>query len=97
MPNHVHALVEQFGGQRLDKIAQSWKSYTATEINRALGRSGPLWQREYFDRFMRDGEQLAATIAYIEANPVAAKLVGTPEEWRWSSAHWRNADIIRGR
>jgi hypothetical protein len=35
---------------------------------------------------MRDEEQFARTIAYVENNPVAAKLVARPQDWRFSSA-----------
>ena len=45
-----------------------------SQANRLLGRTGPFWAREYFDRFMRDAEHLARTAAYIEGNPVKAGL-----------------------
>jgi len=89
MPTHVHVLVEPLGEATLPAIVQRWKSYTAHAVNKALGRKGALWQREYFDRFMRSSQQLAWTIAYIENNPVAAGLTTTPEEWLFSSATWR--------
>jgi putative transposase len=34
-----------------------------------------------------DEQYLLATARYIEMNPVAAKLVQSPGEYRWSSAH----------
>ncbi|MBI1187194.1 MAG: transposase [Alphaproteobacteria bacterium] len=89
MPNHVHVLAEQLPGHALHTIVHGWKSVSAHRINKALGRTGALWQREYFDRFMRDDSQLAATVAYIESNPVAAQFVETPGEWAWSSAAHR--------
>ena len=48
-----------------------------------------IWQRDYWDRFIRDDEHLAAVIHYIEQNPVAAGLVGSAEQWRWGSAGLR--------
>jgi REP element-mobilizing transposase RayT len=87
MPNHVHALAEQSQGGRLDEIVQTWKSVTAHRVNRLLNRAGPLWRREYFDRFMRSDEQLFSTRCYIEANPVSARLVSRPEDWPFSSAY----------
>lgn len=89
MPTHVHVLVEQFEGHSLSSIVQKWKSVSARAINKAEGRTGRLWQPEYFDRFMRSEEQLAWTVAYIENNPVAATLAEKPEDWRFSSANWR--------
>jgi putative transposase len=93
MPNHVHVLVEQFPNLELSSIVQTWKSVTAHAINKREGRRGQLWQREYFDRFMRNEDQFASTVAYIENNPVAAGLAAHPEEWRFSSAwagRWAN-------
>lgn len=86
MPNHVHVLVEQFPGNELSHIVQSWKSVTAHRINKREQRAGALWQREYFDRFMRNEEQFSHTVAYIENNPVAAGLIDRPGNWRFSSA-----------
>ena len=55
-------------------------------INRSLGRTGRLWRREYFDRYMRTDEQYWTTKRYIEMNPVRQALCHAPEEWRRSSA-----------
>jgi len=45
-----------------------------------------LWQREYWDRCVRDERHYAAVIDYIHHNPVKAGLVPTPEAWPFSSA-----------
>jgi REP element-mobilizing transposase RayT len=88
MPTHVHALLRTMPGHPLGRIVRSWKSYTASQANRVLERSGQFWAREYFDRFMRDDEHLLRTAAYIEANPVKAGLCENIPDWRYSSA-WR--------
>lgn len=49
MPNHVHAVMKMLPGQRLASVLHSWKSFTAHEINKAVGRRGTVWAREYFD------------------------------------------------
>jgi type I restriction enzyme R subunit len=74
MPNHVHALLTPIDGFELENVLHSIRSYTANEINRALSRSGPVWQRESYDRIVRDMEQLEAYQAYIAANPEKARL-----------------------
>jgi hypothetical protein len=35
---------------------------------------------------MRDDDHLAATLQYIEDNPVKARLVAQAAQWTWSSA-----------
>lgn len=48
------------------------------------------WQREYWDTFMRDEVQEKTAIRYIEANPVKAKLCRMAEDWKFSSARFRD-------
>jgi putative transposase len=89
MPNHVHLLMETSDAHPLPKVVQSWKSFTAKQANAILGRTGTFWDRDYFDRFIRDDGHLAAVTRYIEDNPVKAGLVGRAEEWAWGSAQRR--------
>ena len=89
MPNHVHVVFDQIEEFPLPDVVRSWKAYSAAHINRATGRRGALWARDYFDRFMRDETHLARTIDYVEINPVKAGLCRLPEDWRFSSAHRR--------
>jgi REP element-mobilizing transposase RayT len=86
MPNHVHILIEQFPGTRLQDIVDSWKSYTAKRANAILGRTGEFWMRGFRDRFIRNERHMETVRAYIRANPVKAGLSQTPESWPWSSA-----------
>ena len=86
MPNHVHGLIETGEGSPLSGVLHSWKSFTAKAINLHLNRSGTVWMLDYFDRYIRDDHHLAATIAYIQANPVKAGLVKNEGERFYSSA-----------
>lgn len=86
MPNHVHLLLIPKNNFSLSEIMHSIKSYTSHEANKILGRKGNFWSKEYFDRFMRDYEHFAKTIAYIENNPVKAGLCEKANEWQFSSA-----------
>jgi REP element-mobilizing transposase RayT len=89
MPNHVHAMIMMMEGHPLDRIVYSWKTFTARECNRLLGRSGSFWARDYYDRFIRNEAHLGQAAEYIENNPVKAGLVATPQGWSWSSARHR--------
>lgn len=88
MPNHVHVLIETFSSWDLGKIVHSWKGFPSVEANKLLGRSGEFWQREYFDRFIRDGDHYENVLRYIENNPVKAELVAKAEDWPFSSARF---------
>lgn len=89
MPNHVHALVEPAPGFGLAGVVGGWKSYTAKAANKLLKRDGVFWRREYFDRYIRGERHYAIAVAYIENNPVKARLVSEAHLWRWSSARYR--------
>jgi type I restriction enzyme R subunit/putative DNA methylase len=90
MPNHVHAVVWPRPGHTLSRILHSWKSYTAMQANRLLRREREIfWQKESYDHWIRDDEERARLVAYVEVNPVKARLCARPEEWPWSSAHDR--------
>ncbi len=93
MPNHVHVLVECMEGWPLADVVHSWKSYTAKEANRTLGREGRFWEPEYFDRFTRNEEHFRRTVAYIENNPIIAGLCGHSGDWPFSSAGWEKRNL----
>jgi putative DNA methylase len=89
MPNHIHALFTPMESHDMESILHSWKSFSAKECNRLLRRSGAFWQRETFDRFIRNARHYQNALRYIENNPVKAGLCGRPEDWQWSSARSR--------
>ena len=86
MPNHVHVLLTALPGCPLGGIVGSWKRYTARHANKLLGRTGAFWQDDYWDRFIRNEAHFAATVEYVDQNPVKAGLVGSAELWPWGSA-----------
>jgi len=90
MPNHAHAVVTPFVEHSLSETLQSWKSYSAHEINRRLNRKGRVWQKESFDHLVRNEESFEKFVAYTEWNPVVAGLVAHPVEWPFSSARHRD-------
>ena len=47
----------------------------------------PFWQREYWDRFIRDEKHFNYAVNYIHENPVKAGLVENPQEWVFSSVN----------
>ncbi len=79
MPNHVHVVFSPLGQNALASIVHSWKSFSAQAANRLLRRSGPFWQREYFDHLVRDEVSLARILRYVGQNPSTADL----RDWPW--------------
>jgi putative transposase len=95
MPNHVHAILRPLCSETLplEKILQGRKRRSSREINSLVGRIGPLWQEESFDRIIRDEEHLYRCIQYVSRNPETARLApGQFRRWvrpSWESLGWK--------
>jgi putative transposase len=85
MPNHTHliAVPSSEGGLRW-AIGEAHRRYTR-RINFREKWRGYLWQGR-FASFVMDEPYLLAAARYVELNPVRARLVRSPAQWRWSSA-----------
>jgi REP element-mobilizing transposase RayT len=93
MPDHVHMIItplsdEQGGTYGLAEIMQGIKGASARSINKALGREGKVWQREYFDRILRSHEHAEAKVEYICQNPVRKGLVKRVDDYPWLWRIW---------
>ena len=86
LPNHWHALIvpPPDGSSPLSAIIKRVKGRSACELRRAIGGSGPVWQREWFDRWIRDEAEWGKCVAYIRNNPVRAGLARTWVEHLWT-------------
>ena len=66
MPNHFHGILQLLpGGQPLGKVIAQFK---AAVTRRAQHR--PVWQRSFWDRVIRDSEELEKARSYIRFNPM---------------------------
>jgi putative transposase len=85
MPNHVHLIaVPQTENGLARAVGEAHRRYTR-RINFREKWRGHLWQERFSSFPMGESHALAAA-RYIEMNPVAAKLVANPQDYRWSSA-----------
>ena len=100
MPNHVHLLIDtsiqllQEDGSissqppedyvQLDKIMNLIKGGSSYEANLILKRTGVFWQKDSYDRLIRDEKEWCNTVDYILNNPVKAKLISNWEDWEYS-------------
>ncbi len=74
MPNHVHLLFSLMHPYQLGETIRTLKGYTARMINKQLGKSGSLWQNDYWDRLVRNQVHHEKCIEYIRGNPEKAFL-----------------------
>jgi putative transposase len=78
MPNHVHLIFTPL--QPMEKLIQVWKGVSA----RKMGH-GRIWQKNYRDTMIRDGEHFANAVRYIRRNPVKLR-AGTFTLWEGEKA-----------
>jgi REP element-mobilizing transposase RayT len=88
MPDHVHLLatfLHKPDGTmyQFREVMRSIKSYSAREVNRALGRTGTVWLDESFDHVLRADESIESKEEYLRMNPVKAGLVAEAERYPW--------------
>jgi REP element-mobilizing transposase RayT len=86
MPNHWHALLvpREPGAHSLRDIMKRVKGRSGKAIRHLCGGTGPVWQREWFDRWVRDEVEWAKIVDYIHNNPVKAGLARTWREHPWT-------------
>ena len=88
MPNHIHFVVVDGDSKvSLSEAIKRFKGRTARSCNLALGRRGPFWQRDWFDRWVRSENELQKVRRYIAQNPVKAKLACRAEDYPWWRGH----------
>ena len=102
MPDHLHALFQPWPKNQasheettfwsLPELMRSLKSFTAREINRAERKTGPVWEKETFDRFIRSDRDLAEKFHYILRNPWDADAAKENEDYPWI---WTPDDEMR--
>jgi putative transposase len=85
MTNHVHILAVPSDEESLSRCIGSTNLLYTQYINRRYKRSGRLWQNRFFSTIIEAEPYLWAVVRYIEQNPVKSKLVGKPEDYKWSS------------
>lgn len=94
MPDHVHLLVEGTDdGCDGKRFIKSSKQYAGYHFRAKTGR--PLWQRDSFERVLRDTEGSLAVARYILANPVRAGLVQRPLDYPHSGSFvWDHEGLL---
>ncbi len=84
MTNHVHLLIETLDIP-ISKIMQLINLTYTQYFNKKYCKVGHLFQGRYKSFLCDRDEYLLDLVRYIHLNPVRAKLVKEPQEYRWSS------------
>lgn len=98
MPNHLHILLQIKIGKQLQKLMQGVGLSYSIYCRKKYDFVGSLWQGRYKSIPIENDGYLMECGRYIERNPLRAKIVEDPGEYRFSSygfyAHGDNSPLI---
>jgi putative transposase len=91
MPNHWHLVLRPAADGELSDFM---KRLTVTHTQRYRVKTktvgeGPVYQGRYKSFLIQEDKHLLTVLRYVERNPIAAKLVADPMEWKYSSLYHR--------
>ena len=86
MTNHVHLVVRAQRGAGLRAAMQGLNLRYALAYKRRYGHTGHFWQDRFGSLLIADDAYLLQCSAYVDLNPVRARMVQQPQEYPWSSA-----------
>ncbi len=85
MTNHIHLMVTPCDRDALPRMMHEVDGRYAQYYNRRYKRIGTLWNGRHRSLLIGDERYWLTCLRYIAQNPVRARMVQTPEEYRWSS------------
>lgn len=85
MGNHVHLLLTPSRAGGVANLMRSLGERYAAYVDATYHRDAPLWEDRYGAAPVHVARYLLSTMRYIELNPVRARVVARPEQYRWSS------------
>ena len=89
MPDHFHIILTPSEGVTLERSVQYLKGGFSFRAKMELGIQREIWQPKYHDRRIRDREECAALLRYLEYNPVKRRLAETSHGYPFSSVNPR--------
>ena len=102
MPDHAHLLLQPWPKRNddnrsvvfwpLSELMHSIKSFSAHRINEVENRSGSVWQKEEFDRYVRSDRDLQEKFHYILRHPWDSRVAKQNEDYPWL---WTQDDDAR--
>jgi putative transposase len=85
MTNHVHLLVTPQTAQGCALMMKFLAQCYTQHVNRVRERTGSLWDSRYRSCLVASERYALTCYRYVELNPVSARMVEHPREYRWSS------------
>lgn len=84
MDNHVHLIIKT-GTEPLTRLMRRVNSIYTRWFNKKYSYIGHLFQSKYFSEIIDGDKDLLEISRYVHLNPVKAKMVDIPKDYKWSS------------
>jgi putative transposase len=85
MPTHIHFILKELKDSGIanfmNLISHSYSKY----FNPRYNRKGPLWEGRFKNVLVESDYQFMHLNRYIHLNPITARLVNKPTDWKYSS------------
>jgi putative transposase len=85
MPEHFHLLMTEPEVGDPSVVMKVVKERFTKVLHHGGVRTGPIWQKRFYDFNVCSSEKRIEKLRYMHRNPVKRGLVSAPEEWKWSS------------
>lgn len=86
MTNHVHLILVPYSdGNDISNLMHRLAMRQGLRANRLEQREGTLWSGRFKSSVIDTNRYLLSCLRYVELNPVHARIVRRPEDYRWSS------------
>ena len=85
MPDHVHLLMSASETKGIIDLVREIKSLS-TRLAWQHGHKGAIWQRSFYDHFLRRDEDCMVSAKYIIGNPVRKGIVERWEDYPFSGS-----------
>lgn len=84
MIDHIHLLGSAGSLDALSRFVSAYTSRFVKEFNSRIGRTGPLFEKEYGSAVKKGDKKIRSAIAYLFNNPVEKTLCARAEDYRWN-------------
>ncbi len=85
MPDHIHLLISPSPQVSLVDFVRAFKG-RSTRLAWQYGYPGKIWQRSFYDHFLRKEEDVHRVVDYILNNPVRQGIVDDWQEYPFSGS-----------
>jgi putative transposase len=95
MPDHFHMIIQPYKDDDLSTVIRKIKGNFSRFYNIHTEKSDSIWQKSFYDRGIRNYQELLKTLEYMHNNPVRAGLLTNRTDYEFSSSAYYECENQR--